>query len=90
MKDDKHSYSCSYGPFRINSKPNSHDLWLWDEAGTLAEGSTQDKMKTRSAPADQRGFLCDFSFAIMNKSKAKSPLCDERDNMCGKSGTVHL
>lgn len=48
----------------------------------LAEGSTQDKMKTRSAPADQRGFLCDFSFVIMNKSKAKSPLCDERDNMC--------
>lgn len=47
-------------------------------------------MKTRSAPADQRGFLCDFSFVIMNKSKAKSPLCDERDNMCGKSGTVHL
>lgn len=47
-------------------------------------------MKTRSAPADQRGFLCDFRFVIMNKSKAKSPLCDKGDNMCGKSGTVHL
>lgn len=39
-------------------------------------------MKTISAPADQRGVPCDFSFVIMNKSKAKSPLCDERDNMC--------